>query len=77
MNLIVITPTTNGCILTMNNPYINVHDMWSKPEDPKCSFCGTLKSKARSMIKSNISDHHICDKCIKQGAKVAQEVVEK
>jgi len=52
--------------------------MWPTKEDPKCSFCGTPKSKAKAMIKSQLKDHYICDKCIKQGkALVTQEVIEK
>lgn len=36
----------------------------SDEKEPVCSFCKTPKSKAKSMIKSNINSHHICDKCI-------------
>lgn len=53
-------------------------DMWETKEDPKCSFCKTPKSKAKNMIKSELSDHYICDKCIKQGIKlVANNTLEK
>ena len=53
-------------------------DMWPKKVDRKCSFCGTTESKAKAMIQSQLNNHCICDKCIKQGKTlVAQEIVEK
>jgi hypothetical protein len=35
-----------------------------KEPEPKCSFCGTPKSKAKSMISSSDGMRHICDRCI-------------
>ena len=51
----------------------NVYQMYPKKEDNKCSFCGTLESKAKSMIKSQITDKCICDKCIKQGMEIIKQ----
>lgn len=32
------------------------------PPDPKCSFCGVKKSRAKHMFQSN--EKCICDKCV-------------
>ena len=55
-----------------------VSQMWPTKTVRKCSFCGTTEAQAKSFIASNVSNHCICDKCIKQGKSLlAQEVVEK
>ena len=61
----------------MNNTYTNVHDMYPRKVEKTCSFCGTKESKAKAMIQSQLNNHCICDKCIKQGKLVANQVVEK
>jgi hypothetical protein len=39
-----------------------------KPEDKPqvCSFCKISKAQAKAMIQSKVSDHCICDSCIKK-----------
>ena len=54
-----------------------VFEMWPKKTERKCSFCGTTEAKAKAMIKSQINDHCICDKCIKQGKVLTADITEK
>jgi hypothetical protein len=35
-----------------------------KEHDPKCSFCGTPKSKAEKFISNGEGTKHICGACI-------------
>lgn len=43
------------------------------PKEPKCSFCGTEKSKAKHMVAAGDGKHHICDKCIAKATKLLQD----
>ncbi len=47
-----------------------------KEEDVKCSFCGTPKSKTRSMLsngKEGAEARHICNLCAVQAKRRTQE----
>lgn len=56
-----------------------VAEMWPRKVQRKCSFCGSPEDKVKHLIASNVSNHCICDKCIKQGKKLVDEtnIVEK
>lgn len=45
-------------------------------EEPKCSFCKTSKTKAKSMVQSRIGDRYICDKCIAHCTKLIEKYSE-
>jgi hypothetical protein len=38
-----------------------------QPAEPKCSFCGTEKAKAKAMVATETAA--ICDKCLAQATK--------
>ena len=44
-----------------------VSPRWPTKVNRKCSFCGTTEKDAKHFIASNVTNHCICDKCIKQG----------
>jgi hypothetical protein len=48
---------------------------FDKPKElePKCSFCGTPKSKAKKMVSTTDGMRHICDKCIVKAKQRLQE----
>ena len=48
-------------------------DMWPRKQSRKCSFCGTSESDAKHLIASEITNHCICDKCIKQGKSLINQ----
>jgi ATP-dependent protease Clp ATPase subunit len=50
-----------------------VVEMWAKKVNRKCSFCGTTEDKAKNFIASNVTNHCICDKCIKQGKSLINQ----
>jgi ClpX C4-type zinc finger len=55
-----------------------VAPMWpTKSPMRKCSFCGTTEDKAKNFIASQVTNHCICDKCIKQGKEIINQTVNK
>ena len=50
-----------------------VVEMWAKKVNRKCSFCGTSEKDAKNFIASTVSNHCICDKCIKQGKSLINQ----
>ena len=53
-----------------------IADMWPRKVLKACSFCGTKEDKAKAMIQSQLNNHCICDKCIKQGKSVVNQTIE-
>lgn len=44
-----------------------------KEKEPKCSFCGVLKSKAKHMLESYDKTEYICDVCLAHATKRMKE----
>lgn len=44
-----------------------------KAAEPKCSFCGTPKSKAKSLIGNGDGTKHICGECVAKAKQRLQE----
>jgi ATP-dependent protease Clp ATPase subunit len=43
-----------------------------KKEEPKCSFCGVSKSKAKGLW-TGFAGKHICDKCVAHCKELIKE----
>ena len=51
----------------------NVQELYpKKPAEPKCSFCGKTKSKAKKLMSNGI-DKFICDVCIAKAKELLNE----
>ena len=57
----------------MNDYDSKIYQMWPRKENRKCSFCGTTEDKAKNFFASTITNHCICDKCIKQGKSIINQ----
>lgn len=46
-----------------------------KKKEPRCSFCKKKESEVKSLIKSAVNDHHICNECIRKADMRLKEPV--
>jgi len=44
-----------------------------KQPEPKCSFCGTPKSKAKKFLSNSDDTKHICGECVVKAKQRLQE----